>query len=73
MVRCYDNDRENQRMREWFADRTGLEADALLSAHMDKIDDILGAKRLKPETRFFTAGKATDDKWLYPPGKSFVI
>jgi len=65
--------RENQRMREWFAGRTGLEADALLSAHMDKIDDMLGAKRLKPETRFFTSGEATDNKWLYPPVKSFVI
>ena len=34
--------RENQRMREWFADRTGLDPDVLLSTHMTKIDDMLG-------------------------------
>ena len=37
------------------------------------LDEMPGAKRLKPETRLFTSGDATDNKWLYPPVKSFVI
>jgi hypothetical protein len=31
---------QNERMREWFKERTGLE-DALLNEHMKKIDEML--------------------------------
>ena len=37
---------QNQRMREWFKKRTGLDTE-LLSAHIDEIDEILEENCIK--------------------------